>query len=80
MLCVATLIAAMYHSITDYISLLGSFCSTTCGVVIPGLIYIKANEYHLLHWKNQITILIIAIVALMGITSGIITIMGMIDR
>lgn len=74
----ACTIAALYSQIDDYISLMGSFCAVIIAFLIPGLLYIKANELPLTDKKNIFTIVIVTILCGIGLTSGIITIIGMI--
>ena len=60
-LIVSTCIASLYQSISDYISLIGSFCSVVIAMLIPGLCYIKGNDYKISHWKNVMTIILVII-------------------
>lgn len=65
------LVAASYREISDYISLMGSFCAVVISFIIPGLLYIKANEAPLSNYKNVITIVLVSLLSLIGFTSGI---------
>ena len=65
-----TFIASIFQSISDYISLIGSFCTVLISFFIPGIVYIKGNDYHFTHWKNILTFIFILIILILGITSG----------
>jgi amino acid permease len=73
-LLISTLIAVLFQSVSDYISLIGSFCSVIICFIIPGLIYIKGNQYRLSNYKNILTIILIVFMACFGAVSGIFTI------
>ena len=73
-LIISTLIAVLFQSVSDYISLIGSFCSVIICFIIPGLIYIKGNQYSLRNYKNILTIFLIIFMACFGAVSGIFTI------
>ena len=73
-LIISTLIAVLFQSVSDYISLIGSFCSVIICFIIPGLIYIKGNQYRLSNYKNILTIILIVFMACFGAVSGIFTI------
>ena len=77
---VSTFVAVMYQSITDYISLLGSFCSVIISFMIPGIIYVKGNEYQRYHIKNIITIIFVGVLSGIGFLSGAFTIMSIINK
>lgn len=79
-LAITTLIGALYNSVTDYISLIGSFCSVIISFIVPGMIYIKSNDYPLSHWKNVTTIALVSFLSLLGFTSGVVTIVGMVNK
>lgn len=79
-LIVTTLISVLYQKITDYISLLGSFCSVIIALFVPGMIYIKGNGLPLSHWRNISTIILVTFLSGIGFTSGVFTIMGIIDK
>ena len=77
-LALTTFVAISFQSISDYISLIGSFCTVVICFFVPGMIYIKGNDYPLTHYKNILTIIFISIILIIGITSGIFTIKGII--
>lgn len=77
---ISTTIASLYQSVSDYISLIGSFCSVIIAMLIPGICYIKGNDYHIKHYKNILTIILIVVLSIFGITSGIFTIKGIIQK
>ena len=79
-LAVTTFIAATFQKISDYISLIGSFCSVFIAVVMPGLIYIKDNDYKITHIKNILAILFVIIVSLFGLFTSFCTIRGIIQH
>ena len=79
-LAVTTFIAATFQKISDYISLIGSFCSVFIAVVMPGLIYIKDNDYKITHIKNILAILFVIIVSLFGLFTSFCTIRGIIEH
>ena len=73
LLVVAT--GALYDEILEYIELLGGFCSVIYCFLIPGLIYVKNNDYPTKSFINIITIIILIILLIIGYTSGILTIL-----
>ena len=79
-LIITTLVAVSFQSISDYISLIGSFCTVVICFFVPGMIYIKGNDYPLTNYKNLLTIIFISIILLIGIISGIFTIKGIIEK
>ena len=78
-LIITTLISAIFQSISDYISLIGSFCTVLISFFIPGLVYIKGNDYSIKHYKNILTIIFISIILILGLTSGFFTIKEIIN-
>ena len=78
-LAATTFIAVIFQSISDYISLIGSFCTVLISFFIPGLVYIKGNDYPIKHYKNIFTIIFIAFTLILGLISGFFTIKGIID-
>ena len=79
-LALTTIVAISFQSISDYISLIGSFCTVVICFFVPGMIYIKGNDYPLNHYKNILTIIFISLILFIGITSGIFTIKGIIEK
>jgi hypothetical protein len=79
-LLLTTLVCVLYQSITDYISLIGSFCSVLIAFFFPGLVYLKGSERSLLHYKSILTIIGISVLCLIGFVSGFFTIKGIIDK
>lgn len=79
-LILTTLVCALYQSITDYISLLGSFCSVLIAFFFPCLVYVKGNEYPLKSWKNIVSIILAGILILIGFVSGYFTISSIINK
>ena len=78
-LLITTFIASIFQSISDYISLIGSFCTVIVSFFIPGLVYIKGNDYSMKHYKHILTIIFISIILILGLTSGFFTIKGIIN-
>ena len=79
-LALTTFVAISFQSISDYISLIGSFCTVIICFCVPGMIYIKGNDYPLIHYKNILTIIFISLIFIIGILSGIFTIKGIIEK
>ena len=79
-LIITTIVAVSFQSISDYISLIGSFCTVIICFFVPGMIYVKGNDYPLTHYKNIATIIFISFILLIGIVSGIFTIKGIIEK
>ena len=79
-LVTSTFIAAVFQKISDYISLIGSFCSVFISVVMPGMIYIKDNDKTLLSLKNILAILFVIILSLFGLFTSFCTIRGIMDH
>jgi len=77
---ITTFIAAIFQKISDYISLIGSFCSVFIAVVMPGMIYIKDNEYSITHIKNILAILFVIILSLFGLFTSFCTIRGIMEH
>jgi amino acid permease len=75
-----TFIASIFQNISDYISLIGSFCTVLISFFIPGIVYIKGNDHPLKHYKNIITIIFISFILLLGLFSGFFTIKGIINN
>ena len=79
-LLITTFIASIFQSISDYISLIGSFCTVLISFFIPGLVYIKGNDYPFEHYKNILTMVFIIFILILGLVSGIFTIKGIIEK
>ena len=73
-LAITAIVAVSFQSISDYISLIGSFCTVIVCFFVPGMIYVKENDYPVTHYKNIITIIFISVILLLGITSGVFTV------
>ncbi len=71
---IACLVGVLYDQISAYISILGGFCSVIIAFLIPGLIYIKNNDYPIMHYKNILSIILISILSVIGFTAGVISI------
>ena len=79
-LVTTTFIAAVFQKISDYISLIGSFCSVFISVVMPGMIYIKDNNKSLLSLKNISVIIFVIILSLFGLFTSFCTIRGIMEH
>ena len=79
-LAVTTFIASTFQNISDYISLIGSFCSVFIAVVMPGMIYIKDNGKSITHIKNILALLFVIIITLFGLFTSFCTIRGIIEK
>ena len=77
---ITTFIAAIFQKISDYISLIGSFCSVFIAVVMPGMIYIKDNEYSITHIKNILAMLFVITLSLFGLFTSFCTIRGIMEH
>ena len=72
-----TFISAYFkNNISDYLNIIGTFCSIIVGIILPGMIYIKGNDYSIYHYKNIFTIIFIFIVSSIGLC----TIFGTINK
>jgi len=79
-LCITTFIAAIFQKISDYISLIGSFCSVFVAVVMPGMIYIRDNDHKITSLKKILAILFVIILSLFGLLTSFCTIRGIIEH
>lgn len=73
------LLGALYSDISEYISLLGGFCSVIIGFFFPGFLYVKSNDYPITHWKNVFTIIVCSIFCLIGIIAGVLSAITIIE-
>ena len=63
-----TLIASLFkNNISDYLGLIGTFCSIITVIIMPGMIYIKGNTYSIYHKKNILTIIFMLIFSFIGL-------------
>ena len=79
-LSITTFIAAIFQKISDYISLIGSFCSVFVAVVMPGMIYIKDNDKSMTSLKNILAMIFVFILALFGLFTSFCTIRGIMEH
>ena len=79
-LILSTFISISFQSISDYLSLIGSFCTVIISYLIPGLLYIKGNDYYIYHFKNIGSIFMLLIICPIGLLSGIFVIKGIIEK
>ena len=80
LLLLSCLIGALYQHVTDYIDLIGSLTSIFIMFLIPGLLYLKSNDYPKTHWKNITTIILISLFSVICLISAIFTIKDIIDK
>ena len=79
-LSITTFIAAIFQKISDYISLIGSFCSVFIAIVMPGMIYIKDNGKKLTNLNNIFAIIFVVIVSGFGLITSWSTINSIIEH
>ena len=77
---ITTFIAAIFQKISDYISLIGSFCSVFVAIVMPGMIYIKDNDKKITSIKNILALLFILILSIFGLFTCFCTIRGIVEH
>ena len=64
----STFIASYLNKhVSQYLSLIGTFCSIIVAIIMPGLIYIKGNDYSIHHYKNIFTVIFIFIISSIGL-------------
>ena len=73
-LALSTLITSVFQSISEYMSLIGSFFIILIAFTFPGLIYIKGNEYPISNYRNILALIFIIFTLAIGLISGIFTI------
>ena len=79
-LSITTFIASIFQKISDYISLIGSFCSVFIAIVMPGMIYIKDNGKKLTNLNNILAIIFVVIVSGFGLITSWSTINSIIEH
>ena len=79
-LSITTFIAAIFQKISDYISLIGSFCSVFIAIVMPGMIYIKDNGKKITNLNNILAIIFVVIVSGFGLITSWSTINSIIEH
>ena len=77
---ITTFIAAIFQKISDYISLIGSFCSVFVAIVMPGMIYIKDNDKQIASIKNILALLFVLILSIFGLFTSFCTIRGIVEH
>jgi amino acid permease len=75
-----TFIAVIFQKISDYISLIGSFCSVFVAVVMPGMIYIKDNDKKITSFTNMLAIVFVVVVSGFGLLTSYSTINCIIEH
>ena len=70
LILVSTLIGIVYPHIGDYIDFLGSFCSIALCFAIPGMMYIKTNDYPKYHWINVLAVIYIVVFSILCCIAG----------
>lgn len=76
---VTAFIGAIYSDISEFISLLGGFCSVIIAFFFPGFLYIKSNDRKISDFKNVLTIVVCGIMCVIGIIAGILSIKTMVS-
>ena len=71
----STFIGAVYNDILKFISLLGGFIGVVIAFLMPGLLYIKNNQYNLTNCRNICSLLFICSLCTIGFIAGIETIL-----
>ena len=69
-LSITTFIAAIFQKISDYISLIGSFCSVFIAIVMPGMIFIRDNGKKLSNLNNILAIIFVVIISGFGLITS----------
>ena len=77
---ITTFIAVIFQKISDYISLIGSFCSVFVAVVMPGMIYIKDNDKKITSFTNMLAIVFVVVVSGFGLLTSYSTINCIIEH
>lgn len=77
---ITTFIAVIFQKISDYISLIGSFCSVFIAVVMPGMIYIKDNGKKITSLNNILAVIFVIIVSGFGLLTSYSTINCIIEH
>jgi amino acid permease len=72
---ISTFIGAVYNDILKFISLLGGFIGVVIAFLMPGLLYIKNNQYDLTNFRNICSLLFICSLCTIGFIAGIETIL-----
>ena len=78
-LWLSTFITAVFQSISEYMSLIGSFFIILIAFTFPGLIYIKGNEYKVSNFRNIFAIIFVVFTLVLGLASGFFTIREIIN-
>ena len=73
-LFVTTFIASYFKkTIADYMDLSATFCSIVVVIIMPGMIYIKGNDYPIYHAKNMFMIIFMLVVSSIGLCTIVCT-------
>ena len=68
-------VASVYDKILNYLSYIGGFISVFICYLIPVSIYLYSKNEKLTKWNNLLEIFAVAILIVIGVTGGIVTIM-----
>ena len=74
------IISIIHYKIITYITILGGFFSVIIAFLMPGLLYIKNNNYPITYWKNICTLILILILTIVGFTAGIMAIIDIFNH
>ena len=80
LILISTLITVLYQKVGDYVDFLGSFASIFFCFLIPGLMYIKLNDYNRYHWKNVLTVIYMVVFIILCAISGGFTIKDIVNN
>ena len=68
-------VASVYDKILNYLSYIGGFISVFICYLIPVMIYLYSKNEKLTKWNNLLELFAVAILIVIGVTGGIVTIM-----
>ena len=80
LILISTLITVLYQKVGDYVDFLGSFASIFFCFLIPGLMYIKLNDYPRYHWKNVLTVIYMVVFIILCAISGGFTVKDIVNN
>ena len=80
LILISTLITVLYQKVGDYVDFLGSFASIFFCFLIPGLMYIKLNEYPRYHWKNVLSVIYMVVFIILCAISGGFTVKDIVNN
>ncbi len=72
-------IGAVYSNIMSIVSFLGGFTGIIIAYAFPAIIYVKANNLKLSHWKNISIIVVFSIITIIGFTGAVLSVKDFIE-